>query len=146
MRRPLSFIFVLVLSLVLAACGGSDDPDAGDDGGSGTNGEEVPSDGDGGTSGDGTVTVVIDGTTHEFSGANCSANGNIFLDFSDGDDAGSITASGDINLIRLDVEGVEYVDMGSAHAPDDTGSGFSWSGEMSGSDGETVDVEITYNC
>ena len=140
------FSLVFVLSLVLAACG-SDEPDAG--GGDNASNGDAPSSEDGGTAGGdgGTATVVIDGTTYEFSGVSCVTGGAILLGFEDGDDMGSITSSDGVNLIRLEIDGVQYVDNGSAPEPTESGGDYSWSGPMSDLDGgEDVQVDITYDC
>lgn len=137
--------FVLLLALLLIACGSDGSDPGADDGGSSDNGgsqTEAPTAG-----GDGTATVLLDGTTYDFTGATCVTAGSILLGFEDGEDMGSITSAGDVTLIRLEIDGAQYVDGGSAPPPDETGNGFTWSGQMSElNGGEAVEVEITYNC
>lgn len=130
---------VLVLVLVMGACGGSDDtsPEAG-----------VVDDGVGGGSdgANGSATVQVGGQTYDFDTATaCSTDGFIAIEFEDGEDWVSLNVAGDVVLVRMLLDGKQWVDLGSPDPPTVSGNSVSWSGPMS-SDGEQEQVTMDFAC
>jgi hypothetical protein len=134
---------VLVLVLVLGACGGSDNssPEAGVVENGGDGGSVSGSDG-----GNVSATVQVGGETYEFDTASaCSTNGMIAIQFEDGEDWVSLNVAGDVILVRMLLGGKQWVDLGSPDPPTVAGNSVSWSGPMS-SDGEQEQVTMDFAC
>lgn len=130
---------VLVVVLVLGACGSSEDPapEAGvvDDAENG-----------GGDGGNVSATVQVGGETYEFDTASaCTTEGMIAIQFEDGEDWVSLNVAGDVILVRMLLGGKEWVDLGSPDPPTVSGNSVSWSGPMS-SDGQQEQVTMDFGC
>ena len=137
MRR--AFIALIAIAILASACGD-------DDGGI----QEADSAGSSDTvaaSGSGSATAVVGGDTYEFSTVTCTLAGATLLSFSEGANSGSVSVADPVILVRLAVEGQEWVDDGAAQEPDRSGDTFSWSGPMSElSTAEEAEVSITISC
>lgn len=140
-------ILVSVIALTVAACGSDSSVIGADGAGSGSSGAELSNGEAQSTVKGGSVTVVLDGTTHEFGGASCSAFGTILLGFVDGADQGTVTWAEDVSLVRLEIDGVQHVDLGSPPPPMAAGSEFTWSVRCrTWRPAKKLGVEITYDC
>jgi len=133
--RFLSLIGVVFLA---AACGGSAPAET-----------ESPA-AAGGPTGPVSATARVGATTYEFDMAtSCRPDPTvapgISLRFEKGADWISLTAAGDIVLVRMLLAGDEWVDQGSPTAPEATGNTVTWSGTMT-STGISEDVELIFNC
>lgn len=140
----------LVASLVLlSACGGDDEL------GSGSGDADTPRDavsgsessGSDGSGGGGSATVELGGDIYEFSTVTCTLAGATLLNFSEGSDNGSISVADPVVLVRLAIAGGEWVDDGSAPAPDRSGDTFTWTGPLGElSSGDEAEATITVSC
>lgn len=144
-------VVVVAVVLGLTGCGGDDSSSSGEpaepddaqtEGGSGES--------SGGTSnGSASAEVTVGGQSYEFTESDgCDVDGdNVLVGFSDGMNVLSLTSTGDVVLVRVTVDGTEWVDTGSAEAPTVSGSTAEWSGEMAefgaGDSRETVAIEVT---
>lgn len=151
MRRWL--VALMATTLLVAACGGDDDastesgdttaaPGVSDTGDEGAGGDESSA------GGDATASVVVGGTTYEFSPAtDCSPDGpaGLAIRFDDGDDFVSLNQAGDVVLVRARLDGTEYADTGSPDPPVVSGNDVTWSGDMGGG-GETESVQMSFSC
>lgn len=132
---------LLVMALVVAACGGGDDGSEGDAGDGAPTADEAGGDGSGAT-----ATVQIGESTYEFAGAtDCFPEAPTAIRFDDGDDFVSLNQAGDVVLVRARLAGIEYVDNGSPDPPVVSGGNVTWSGEMGG-DGESYDAQFSFSC
>ena len=106
--------------------------------------------GSSGSTSKGSATVTLDDSEYEFGdAAGCTiAGGNVFATFEDGDDMVSLTAADDVVLVRMTIDGVNWVDTGSAPDPDVSGQRVTWTGEMAELDGgdSPVDAMIEFAC
>lgn len=152
MRRVATIALVASVAL-LGACGSNDDAGSGSgdaetpsDAGSGS--ESSGSDGNGSAGGSGgAATVELGGDIYEFSTVTCTLAGVTLLNFSGGSDNGSISVADPTVLVRLTIAGGEWVDDGSAPAPDRSGDTFTWTGPLSElSSGDQAEATITVSC
>ena len=155
--RSRSVGVVAALLLAASACGGGGDDaaestpevdavEAADEstGSDGDSDDSAPDAPDGAAA---TVTIgsdirTIDGDVACLTGAMTS------FTFANGSDEISITDTGDLVLVRMTIDGNDWVDAGSAPSPEVTGEGagavVAWSGEMSSNGvSESVSLEVT---
>lgn len=95
------------------------------------------------------ATVTVDSSEYVLDESrSCTLNGGALLSrFEDGNDMVTITSTGSVVLVRMTIEGDDWVDQGSPPEPDVSGKRVRWAGEMSKLDGgETADVTIEFTC
>lgn len=152
MRRWM--VALIATGVVLTACSGDDGTaespassegsvarEAGDEGA----GEDTPSSG-----GSGTASVTVGATSYEFSTpTDCFPDPKgptgLAIRFDDGADFVSLNQIGETVLVRARLDGVEYVDDGSADPPMVSGGNVTWSGVMSGG-GQSQDIQMSLSC
>ncbi len=137
-----ALLATLLLALSLAACGGNENGDSGDgaapvatsqdEGEDDAATETVDVGGASGTALAGSATVMLGTETYEFSeSSGCRIDDSLVtVTFEDRGDYAGITVAGDTILVRLRVDGAEWVDTGSPPSPDISGTSLTWSGEL----------------
>ncbi len=162
--RSRSIGIIAVAVLMASACSGGgddggalapgvdtseDDASEADDSSKGDDVSEDPAaDGPSGAA----ATVTIGSETHSLEGdVACLTGAATSVTFANGSDEISITDTGDVVLIRMTFDGEDWVDAGSAPAPEVTGEGegavVRWSGEMSRvSNGVSESVSLEVSC
>ena len=150
MRRSAILAGLLVLGLFATSCGDDDsspastvDPSADSTG--------TDSEGSGPESGsEATAVVTLGASTYELtSEQGCSLPGGdaILVNFSNGTDMVSLTSADGTVLVRMTLDGVDWVDSGGPPPPDVTDTGATWAGEMSEFNGggppqnATIDID-----
>jgi len=94
------------------------------------------------------ATVTIGSQIYEFDGdVACLTGGAVSVTFANGSDQITINHSNDVILIRMTIDGEQWVDAGSPPAPGVAGDGedaiVTWSGPMSSNGAsETVSIEV----
>lgn len=156
MRLKLSGLVAVVL-MVASACGGngggeetSSDSDANGVTSSAPAADSASEDGGASTGPGATATVTIGSDVHEVDGdVACLTGAAVSVTFANDSDQITINHANDVILIRMTIDGEDWVDAGSPPAPGVTGGGedaiVTWSGPMS-SNGATEAVSIEVHC
>ena len=135
MRRSLGLSAIFALVLLAASCGGDDTaspvPTAPSADGS-TQTDPGQSGTDAGSSGATAVVTVGDSTYELTSPQGCgNVGGNTILaSFADGADTVSLTSADGVVLVRMSLDGVDWVDSGGPPPPVITATGATWTGQV----------------
>ncbi len=148
---------VAIVILVTSACGGGEGDDesisnvnAGPATAAFTETDAASGDSNGIASDGISATITIGSEVHEVDGAVvCLTGASVSVTLANGTDQITINHANDVILIRMTIDGADWVDAGSPPAPGVTGEGgdatVTWSGPMS-SDGVTETVSIVVHC
>lgn len=155
MKLSVTLAGVLAVLLLSMGCSGDDtssspppaDTDAAD---TPTGDDDSDSDDESQSAGGASAQVTLGGSTYEMTETpNCTlGDGVILASFMSGDDSVSLTSTEGVVLVRMTLDGVDWVDTGSPPEPDVSDSGATWSGvmaEFDSGDG-TENAEITIIC
>lgn len=148
---------VLVVLLLGTGCSGDDSSSSdsgadateenpaseGDD--SGSSGDAEPSD-DAQSSTGGSATVTLGGSSYEMTdsmgGCGVADDGTTILaSFSNGANTMTLTSADDVILVRMTLDGEEWVDNGDPAPAEISDSGATWSGELSHFNGDEAPQE-----
>jgi len=139
----------VIAVFALSACSGEDTTSSADGSNSADDTPSAGSDSDGSSSSAGSAVVMLGATTYEMGvtdGCRILDDGSVLAGFTDGDDMVSLNSAGGVVLVRVTVDGAEWVDGGSPAEPDVADGTVSWSGELFPFDGgssETASITMT---
>ncbi len=135
MRRSTIVAAFLAIGLLASSCGADDDTSSAPSGDS-ADGSSQTDPGQPGTeagSAGATAVVTVGETTYEMtSEAGCNILGadTILATFTSGADQASLTAAEGTVLVRMTLDGVDWVDSGGAPQPVLTDGGATWTGQV----------------